>query len=184
VGLVLSKVRYVDLDYGRSDHAPEHRGPRTIVDETEWQDPTWRYDGFDAIDHGIEFETSDGRVFSVTWDSPGRTEGIGLRELPLIGHAVVADADVAAWDVTEHSGWTDAIGEPIRDVVLHYFPWQSPYASGFWCPRLTIDVNGGPFYLLLGEAHMPDLTLRASSDNIAVVFPPNGVPEWELAAER
>ena len=42
-------------------------------------EPTWLYDGFDAIDYGLEIETDSGALFSLTWDPPGHHEGIGLR---------------------------------------------------------------------------------------------------------
>lgn len=184
VGLSLARVRYVNIDYRRFDLAPEHQGPRTIVDECEWQDPTWRYDGFDSIDHGVELEAVEGRLFTVTWDSPGWTKGICLRENPLVGHAVVPEADVAVWDVTERSGWADVVGHPVRDVLLHYFPWNSPYTTGYWCPRITIDVGERQINLILGEARMPHLDLSPSSDNIAVIFTPHELPQWQLDAER
>jgi hypothetical protein len=35
-----------------------------------------------------------------------------------------------------------------------------------------------------GESQMPDLTLTGSSDNVAVILPPNCIPEWQLVAEQ
>jgi hypothetical protein len=183
-GLVLTAVRYVDIDYRRSEVAPDHRGPREIIDGTEWSDPTWRNDGFDAIDHGVELTCEGGRIFTVTWDSPGFSEGIGLREAPLCGYAVVADADVAVRDVSTGSGWADLIGTPIMDVKLHYYPWNSPYATGFWCPWITISFARGDVHLILGEATGPEEVLGPSSDNIAVVFAPVLLPPWLLALEQ
>ncbi len=178
VGLVLERVRYVDIDYHRSDRAPNHRGPRPIVEDEEWLNPTWQYDGFDSIDHGVEFETTGARVFTVTWDSPGWTEGISIVERPLVGYAVVDDAEVAVWDVTTRSGWSRFIGKPITDVELHYVPWESPAATGFWCPRITLTIDKHRMHLILGEARAPILTLSSSADNVAVLFPPHDPPGW------
>lgn len=55
----------------------------------------WQFDGFDAVDFGIELETETGSVFSLTWDPPGDHEGIGLRNVAMLGHGVRDDADVA-----------------------------------------------------------------------------------------
>jgi hypothetical protein len=178
VGLVLERVRYVDIDYHRVDRAPDHTGPRPIVDDAEWLNPTWRHDDFDSVDHGIELEISGPRLFTVTCDSPGWTEGISIREQPLIGYAVVEDADVAVWDVSTRSGWARFVGKPIADVDLHYSPWESPAATGFWCPRITLTIDKCLVHLILGEARGPTLALGPSADNVAVLFPPHDAPDW------
>ena len=116
VGLDLVRVRYVDIDYRRREAAPEAVGVREIVDESEWREPTWRFDGFDSVDHGVELETTDHRYFVATWDSPGWTEGISINECRLIGTAVVDEADVAVWDVTFRSGWAPYIGKRIEAI--------------------------------------------------------------------
>jgi hypothetical protein len=179
VGLVLERVRYVDIDYHRTDRAPDHRGPRLIVEDAEWLNPTWQYDTFDSIDHGVEFETTGARLFTVTWDSPGWTEGISIRERPLIGYAVVDDAEVAVWEVTARSGWARFIGRPVTGVALHYVPWESPAATGFWCARISLTIDTQRMHLILAEARAPAFTLSPSADNVAVVFPPHDPPDWE-----
>ncbi|MCY1144684.1 hypothetical protein OWR29_42360 [Actinoplanes sp. Pm04-4] len=173
-------MRYVGIDYERSDRAPDHRGPRLIVDEDEWAQPSWRYNDFDAIDYGVEIETTADRVFTMTWDSPGWTEGISLRETPMLGFAAAHDADVAIWDVSEYSNWSPYIGRPIDEVTLHYQPsgGTTPLDSGFWCPAITLAVGGSPIHILLGDADPSKETLNYSADNIAVVFPPNNPPSW------
>jgi hypothetical protein len=180
VGLVLERVRYVDIDYDCLDRAPDQGGPRPVLDDAQWLNPSWRYDGFDSIDWGVEFQTAGPRFFTVTWDSPAWTEGIEIRERPLIGYAVLDDADVAVWDVTTRSGWSSLIGKPIDDVVLHYFAWETPHASGFWCPRITITIDKCPVDLILGEAVESTSTsaLGHSADNVAVLFPPHAPPSW------
>ncbi|MEU7869572.1 hypothetical protein [Dactylosporangium sp. NPDC049140] len=179
-GSAVCAVRYVDIDYLREDVAPEHRGPRRIVDETDWGRPSWRYDGFDSIDFGVELECVDGRVFSVTWQSPGWTEGLVFWEQPLIGNAVLPDAAVAVWDVTRRSGWVDFVGEAVRDVRLHYEPWD----DGFWCPSATISFGPGDVRLLLGEVRAPDWRLGPSADNIAVIFPWSPLASWRGAGQE
>ncbi|MFF5233918.1 hypothetical protein [Dactylosporangium sp. NPDC000521] len=165
---VLAAVRYVDIDYARERRAGGHEGPRRIVDEVEWRQPSWRYEGFDSIDYGVEFECVDGRVFSVTWQSPGWIEGLIFWEQPLIGNAVVSDAAVAVWDVSSRSGWQDFVGRTVRGVHLRYEPWSD---EGYWCRQVVISFRRGDVALVLGEARAPDWRLEPSADNVAVIFP-------------
>src|ERR1700736_3124216 len=81
-GSRLRAVRYFDIDYERWSIAPESLGPREVVDAQEWLKPNWAHPAYDSIDYGLEFETDTGRIFSVTWDNPGKVEGIGINELP------------------------------------------------------------------------------------------------------
>ena len=61
--------------------------------------------GFDAVDFGVELETIDGEIWSLTWDPPGEHEGIGIRREPLIGS--YADGLTAVWEATSSSLWAD-----------------------------------------------------------------------------
>jgi hypothetical protein len=166
VGQQLSAVRYVDIDYRRDTFAPDSVGPRQITDPAEWQEPTWRYPGFDSLDFGIELVTATGRTFSVTWDPTGTREGIGLREQPLIGSAVCVDADVAIWEVGAHSRWAPVLGTEVADVVVGYEPDD---AGGLWCPCIRVTFRTAPIDLILGDVQ-PDQQLSPSADNIAVLF--------------
>ncbi len=105
IGSAIDRVRYIDIDYERDQRAAGLIGPRVIVDDDEWSEPTWQFPDCDSIDFGLELETRDGRLFSVTWDPPGLREGIGLREEPLLGTGVRVDGATAIWDVTNTSGW-------------------------------------------------------------------------------
>jgi hypothetical protein len=176
VGLRLQAVRYVDIDYFREDVAAGHAGPRPVT-AAEWRAPVWRCAGFDSVDYGVELQMQGGRVFSMTWDPPGMREGIGLRELPLLGTGVRADADVAIWDVSERSGWAGLLGADVTDVRLHYTPWDD-HDGGFWCPRITIRLGGAAVELLLGQAG-PDGQLEPAADNVAVLFDPARLPDWD-----
>jgi hypothetical protein len=124
----------------------------------------------------VELETACGREFTVSWDSLGQHEGIWLRELPLAGEAVAADANTSIWDVSRAGRWDGFIGHEISDVQLHYRPWGPD--DGYWCTRVTITVCGSGIHFLgeQAEAQM----LAPSADNIAVLFPPARLPEWEL----
>jgi hypothetical protein len=171
VGQRLAVVRYVDIDYRRDQVAPDGEGPRHIIEAGEWRDPTWRYPGFDSVDFGLELETESGSMFSVTWDPPSRYEGIGLREQPLLGTGVRADAAVAVWDVTRRSGWAALRGAEILDVTPHYQPCDE-HVGSYWCPRITIAFPSTTVDLLLGDAG-PNQQLVPSADNIAIAFDPN-----------
>jgi hypothetical protein len=174
-------VRYADLDHHRHD-LPGLRGPRPVTDDTEWVEPDWRHHGFDCIDIGIEIETTAGRLFTVTWDSPtwAEGEGISLRETPLVGFAVVPHADIAVWDVTHRSNWSSYIGQTVGEITLHYRPsgGTTPPDDGFWCPHLTLTIAGSPIHIFLGTATYASDELSPSADTLAVVFPPNDLPDW------
>jgi hypothetical protein len=180
VGLAIARVRYADIDYERHLRAPNHRGPRPIIDDAEWIQPSWRYNAFDAVDYGIEIETTADRLFTMTWDPPGWTEGISLRETPLLGFAATHDADIAIWDVSRRSNWSPYIGQPIDGITLHYQPsgGTTPLDSGFWRSAITLTVASSLIHILLGDADPSKATLNYSADTIAVVFPPNNLPGW------
>jgi hypothetical protein len=64
----------------------------------------------------------------------------------------------------------------ITDVVVHYRPWAP--GDGHWCSRITLHIDGHPVHLLLGDADSGQQLVPAA-DNIAVLFPPTQLPEWE-----
>ena len=72
--------------------------------------------------------------------------------------------------------WDGFIGYEISDVQLHYRPWAP--GEGFWCTRVTITVRGSDIQFLGGQAESQ--VLAPSADDIAVLFPPARLPEWEL----
>jgi hypothetical protein len=174
-GLQLAAVRYCEIDYAMEGRAGGQEGPRQVVSAAEWQEPSFRYEFGDCMDYGVELQTACGRVFTVSWDSPGRHEGIWLREVPLVGGAVAAAADTAIWDVSRAGRWDPFIGQEISAVQLHYRPWAP--GDGYWCNRVTITVRGSDIHLLGGQAEAQMLV--PSADNIAVLFPPAPLPEWE-----
>ena len=71
--------------------------------------------------------------------------------------------------------WDRYLGHEISDVQLHYRPWAPD--DGYWCSRVTITVRGSDIQFLGGQAEAQ--TLAPSADNIAVLFPPAPLPEWE-----
>ncbi len=179
-GSRLRAVRYFDIDYGRGTLAPHWRGPRQVVDEDEWKDPSWRFPDCDSIDYGLELETESGRIFSVTWDSPGEREGVGIDEVPLIGSGFQDDADVAVWDVRDRSRWHGFIGQEIVAVQPRYRSWPP---SGFWCSRIAVQFSQGCVELLLAQEH-PGGEIEPAGDNVAVLFPPTPLPYWERDESR
>lgn len=68
VGERIRGIRYYTLDYHRHELHPEliDRGPRLIDAESEWDEPTWLFEGFDAMDYGLEVTTDSGTAFSLT----------------------------------------------------------------------------------------------------------------------
>jgi hypothetical protein len=147
-----------------------------VADTTELAAPAWRCETFDWADYAVEFATTSGRVFTVSWDQPGWHEGIWIREARARGSAYQEDANVAIWDVSQAGRWNRYIGAVITDVVVHYRPWAP--GDGHWCSRITLHIDGHPVHLLLGDADSGQQLVPAA-DNIAVLFPPTQLPEWE-----
>lgn len=170
VGQRLASVRYYTIDYEREDVAPDliDRGPRLVEDDAEWAAPTWRFDGFDALDFGIELETESGELWSLTWDPPGIHEGIGIRSGGMLGSGVRDDADVAIWEVTSRpSPWEDFSSGEVCEVSLHYFPWDTK-RSGFWCPHITLHSTASCTDIVMGDSDRQG-GMFPSADNVAVL---------------
>lgn len=55
-------------------------------------------------------------------------------------------------------------------------PWAPD--DGYWCTRVTITIGGSDIQLLGGEADAGQI-LAPSANNIAVLFAPARLPEWE-----
>jgi len=174
VGLELASVRYFDLDYRRSDLAPTAVGARLIENPVEWIEPSWRSDDCDTLDYGVELTTTNDRTFAITWDPPGKLEGLNISESPLTGSAIHPDAEVAVWSVGGTSGWEPLVGRRVSAVELHYLPWAD---DGFWCPRITLSFNAHSVVFLLGQGS-PDGPIQPSANNVAVLFDPTALPGW------
>jgi hypothetical protein len=178
VGARVRLIRYFTLDYRRAELHPEliGRGPRVIDDEAEWAEPTWRFDGFDAMDFGLEITTDSDVAFSLTWDPPGDHEGIGLQPVAMIGSGVRRDTDVAVWEVAGRAeAWRALVGRPITGVELHYVPWDIEPGS-LWCPSITVRGETGRVDIVMGDSC--DGVLVPSADNVAVVHPGTSLPDW------
>lgn len=168
VGETLSEVRYIDLDYDTEQVRGIIAGPRLVTSSQEWAVPSWKHPACHSIDHAVELRTVSGAVFTVSWESPGQAEGIGLRERRALGSAVTDDADVAIWDVSAIPGWADLIGQEVRSVELGYRDWGD--ASALWCPRIDLVIGVQPVVLLLAEGVWNTDKIRHSSDTVVVVF--------------
>lgn len=178
VGQRLQGIRYFTLDYRRGElhpHLIDH-GPRIVDVEAEWDDPTWLYDGFDAVDYGFEVTTESGATFSLTWDPPGDHEGIGLQPVPMLGSGVRRDADLAIWAVGDRSAsWSAMVGRLITGVDLHYVAWNEELGS-MWCPHITFRGEQGCVEVVLAD--FEDGKLGPSADNVAVLHPDTSLPAW------
>jgi hypothetical protein len=178
VGERIQGIRYFTLDYRRHELHPEliGDGPRLVHAESEWDEPTWLFEAFDAIDYGLEIVTDAGRIFSLTWDRPGLHEGIGLQCTPMLGSAVGRDADVAIWDVGVRAvSWKRMVGTRITGVELHYRPWEEEQGS-LWCPHITFHADGGDVEVVMADSN--DGLLVPSANNVAVLHPGQSVPTF------
>lgn len=174
IGSRLAAVSYVLIDYGRLDRSTGPRGPRLISDPLELASAVWRYEAFDSADYAVEFTTEGGRVFTVSWDSPGYHTGVWLREVPARGSAYLAGADVAVWDVSRAGRWDSFVGAEVTDVILHYGHCVD---EGYKCSRITVVFGDRSVELLLADSDAEQL-LVPSGDNVAVLFPPEPLPQW------
>lgn len=173
-GLRLAAVRYFEADYERSNGDADEA--RFVTGSAEWDKPRWRFDEGDSLDYGLELETSGGRVFSITWDPPGTVEGIGIREEPMIGHALPTGRNIAVWDVSEDPRWQSLVGNVVSDVTMHYSPWDD--SGAWWCDRITLLIGDVPVELLLAEFASATQEVVPSATNVAVLIQPSRLPGW------
>lgn len=173
VGRNLDRVEYLDLDYRGWDLGYRDQDVRRrITDAGEWDPPTWDAGFFHHVDYGVEFSLDTGAVWSLTWDPPGRVEGLRIQAGP-------ANPSGALWDVTDRQPWRDLHAAPIRDVLLRYHPWD-PVEGGFWCSRVTLVFPRQHVEVLLGDrAPGSDGSLVPSADNVVVLWHPTVLPAWE-----
>lgn len=75
------------------------------------------------------------------------------------------------------AAWSE---KKVTDVQLHYLPWDD-YIRGFWCTRITVRSGAAVAELLLGGDGR-DGQLSPAADNVAVLFDPPQLPEWEPTA--
>lgn len=177
-GETVRAVRYYTLDYRRHELHPEliDHGPRIVEAESEWDEPTWLFCGFDALDYGFELTTDSGAVFSLTWDPPGDHEGIGLQPVPMLGSAIGREADVAVWDVSHRAvGWKPLLGRRVTAIDLHYVPWADEGES-LWCRRITLHSEDADMQIVMGDSE--NGLLVPSADNVAILHPNRPLPTW------
>lgn len=179
IGRRVQRVRYIDIDYGAELYRHDEAGPRTIESEAEWADPTWSHSTCDSVDHAVELETSDGARFTVSWESPGTIEGLGLRELPAIGSAVSVDAGVAVWDVSDTKQWRAVRDAEVTAVEMHYEQWDDS-GEALWCSWITVEFGDHSVGFVLGEADRAKGSVLPSADNVAVIFERRFLPSWLL----
>lgn len=148
----------------------------------EWERPTWRHPACDTTDFAVELETGSGSCFTISWESPGEREGLGIRELPAEGNAYRDDTEVAIWDVTSSHDWRDLLPSVVTNVEMHTIPGLPPERCGAtgsasrsrresWssCLRRVISTSPTPFSL--------------RRNNVAVIFGAAQLPGWLVARE-
>jgi hypothetical protein len=169
VGSRIIAVRYFEIDYRRLQEAAEDevvRGSRLVTDDAEWSKPTWRWRDFDAIDYGVEMDTSLGETYCAVWEQAGPNEGLALRQEPLRLRRLVSDGAFAIWDVAEKSRWTPLIGRRVTAVELS---WHRPEPSAdLCCDAVTLRFDAEALHLTLGDANAQG-ELVGSADNVAVL---------------
>lgn len=130
--------------------------------------PHWRHPAFHSVDFAVELRTAAGPIFTVSWESPGEIEGLGLREGPAVGMAISDDALAAVWDVSPTAPWQRVIGGRVNSVQLLYQPWDG--RGPLWCRRIEMNVHDHTVIFLLAEGSSDSDSLVPSANNIAVRF--------------
>lgn len=179
LGQRLAEVHYITLDYGSDKFRGAEVGPRLVEAADEWASPTWRHSACDTVDYAVEFRLDIGAVFTVSWDSPGAREGVGLRVGAAVGMAVTELANAAIWEVSHQAGWRELVGRKFTSAELVYEPWDG--AESLWCRRIDLEVEAEPVTLLLAEGVWNSDALAPSADNIAVIFGSDVDVPWAAA---
>ena len=174
-GMSISRVRYFTLDYGQLDHAGLPDGPRIIVSEGEWENPSWRFDKFESVDFYIEIETANQRAFTIGWDPPSSTEGLWMREGATEGEPFASGAPVAVWDVTHHGQWSNLVGGVVTSVEPRYKRWDHP--AGFVCDLVTLAARDQALLVFLGGVG-ENLEMAPAVDNLLTISAGTRAPEW------
>jgi RHS repeat-associated protein len=133
IGSRIVAVRYFEIDYRRLQDAADDevvRGSRLVTDDVDWAKPSWQWPGFDAIDYGVEMDTSLGETYCAVWEQAGLNEGLAMRREALRLRRLVSDGAFAIWDVTEKSRWTPLT---TRDVTAVELSWHRPDPSADLC---------------------------------------------------
>jgi len=169
VGEILMEINYVTMDYERNEHRQGQLGPRRIVNKAELAEPSWQHGSCDTVDFAVELVTASNRTFTVSWESPGQREGLGLRELAAIDSAVTATADAAIWAATASSTWSGLVGRAIENVELLYEPWNHDDSYPMWCPEIVLTLSGVEIRFLLAQGEFGTERIIPASDNIAVM---------------
>ncbi|MDP1849049.1 MAG: hypothetical protein Q8K79_14750 [Solirubrobacteraceae bacterium] len=162
-------VRYFDIDYRRLQNATDGevlRGGRLVTASDEWSNPPWLWPDFDALDYGLELDTSTGKTLSVIWEQAGVNDGITMRQKSLRPGRLVADGAFAIWDATERSRWTPLIAQKVTAVQLLWHRMES--SADLCCDGVTIDFGSDALHLTLGDADGHGKSV-GSSDNVAVL---------------
>lgn len=160
------------LDYRDMDH----EGLRTISDETELLEPSWRFDGFDCIDFYLQIDTDHQESFTIGWDVPSQAEGVWLREGASHGAPF---SSVAVWDVSVSPRWAGLLGTPVTDVEFRY---RAEDAASRWLNELiTLTIGEEQLFVFLGEANVNN-ELTPSANNLIVMSDATLLPDWLSAS--
>ena len=154
VGSRIVAVRYFEIDYRRLQDAADDevvRGSRLVTDDAEWAKPTWQWPDFDAIDYGVEMDTSLGATYCAVWEQAGLNEGLAIRREALRLRRLVSDGAFAIWDVTEKSRWTPLMRRSVTQR-RHRAPLSRRVARAAQRRRLSPTAARSPFSACMGRA--------------------------------
>lgn len=149
-GQTLARVSYCEID-------------------DEGHQPDWaRYGSrFDALDFGLELETTRGEVFHMIWDDKFCQYGITL-DKEVIREKVI---NCSIWDVTKNSRWYSVINTPIEAITI-YRSWIDTDHIQVLCPTaFEIIFESGQHVFVAAARYFSDRDVLAPlTDEVAVLF--------------
>jgi hypothetical protein len=172
-GQRVERIQYFTLDYSQIERAEDAEVLRLITDQSEWSEPSWRYNHFDSFDFYLQIDTNDQRSFTVGWDPPNdQLEGLWLHEGVRNGEPF---GSVAVWDVTATPRWSHLAGTLVTKIECRYR--AEPSLGGWRNELLTLTVDEQRIYVFLGDIdshHSP----TPSANNLMVMSAPTALPDW------
>jgi len=150
-GRALKRVAYYELDYGTGE-------------------PNWRVDKgqLHSVDFGVELETEQGEVYSITWDRTFAQYDLCL----MSGSLAQRFPSVPRWDVTAEQPWSDVLHRPISKTILYWSAWIEPNGDHLYYPQdLELDFHPDQrLFISVLDHHRDNDTLFGGTDNIAVTY--------------
>jgi len=120
------------------------------------------------VDFGVELETEQGEVYSITWDKTFAQYDLCL----LLGSLAEWVPRALQWDVTAEQPWSDVLHRPISKTILYWAAWIESDGDHLYYPQaLELDFHPDQRLFISVSAYQWDHdTLFPATENIAVTY--------------